>query len=87
MGVCVCINHGMCVSVSAKEEEEEVVRRGGVVLVAATSARVLLRRAPAGMVEKQLVHASATPTSPELGPRGSSLHDKRQLTLLCLSLT
>lgn len=59
----------------------------GVVLVAATSARVLLRRAPAGMVEKQLVHASATPTSPELGPRGSSLHDKRQLTLLCLSLT
>lgn len=65
MGVCVCINHGMCVSVSAKEE---VVRRRGVVLVAATSARELLRRAPAGMVEKQLVHASATPTSPERGP-------------------
>lgn len=59
----------------------------GSVLVATTSARELLRGAPGGMVEKQLVHTSATPTSSELGTQGSSLHDKRQLTFLCLSLT
>lgn len=52
------------------------------ILVAATSARELLKSAPGGMVEKQLVHASATPTSSELGTQGSSLHDKRQLTFL-----
>lgn len=39
---------------------------GGVVLVAATSASKLLRSSPGAMVEKQLEHTSATPTSSEL---------------------
>lgn len=46
-----------------------------------------LRGTPGGIVEKQLAHTSATPTSPELGTQGSSLHDKRQLNFLCLSFT
>lgn len=57
------------------------------ILVAATSARELLRSAPGGMLEKQLAHTSTTTTSSELGTRASSLHDKKQLTFLCLSLT
>lgn len=59
---------------------------GGGCLVVATLAKEL-RGTPGGIVEKQLVHTSATPTSPEFGTQGSSLHDKRQLTFLCLSLT
>lgn len=55
--------------------------------VAATSASELLRSEPGGIVEKRLEHTSATPTSSEVGPHGSSLHDKRQLTFLSLSLT
>ncbi len=36
---------------------------------------------------KQLEHAIVTLTSSELGTQASTLHDKRQLTFLCLSFT